>query len=155
MASLFFGSISGSSAADTASVGAMMIPMMEKDGYDRPYHSYPIREDSKHLRTDPAFSYGFQKAEMERYLQAEIAKDQPGAAITILRPSFTFGDGTTNFGILRQNRNVVRRIREGKPVVMTGEGSIPWSFTFAPDLANAFLLSCGNPSAKSSRVRSS
>lgn len=34
VASLFFGSISGSSAADTASVGAMMIPLMEKDGYD-------------------------------------------------------------------------------------------------------------------------
>lgn len=34
VASLFFGSISGSSAADTASVGAMMIPAMENDGYD-------------------------------------------------------------------------------------------------------------------------
>lgn len=34
VASLFFGSISGSSAADTASIGPMMIPMMEKDGYD-------------------------------------------------------------------------------------------------------------------------
>lgn len=34
VASLFFGSISGSSAADTASIGAMMIPMMDKDGYD-------------------------------------------------------------------------------------------------------------------------
>ena len=37
VASVFFGSISGSSAADTASVGAMMIPMMEKDGYSRDY----------------------------------------------------------------------------------------------------------------------
>ena len=34
VASLFFGSISGSSAADTATIGPMMIPMMEKDGYD-------------------------------------------------------------------------------------------------------------------------
>ena len=34
VASLFFGSISGSSAADTATIGSMMIPMMEKDGYD-------------------------------------------------------------------------------------------------------------------------
>ncbi|MEA5011869.1 MAG: TRAP transporter large permease [Angelakisella sp.] len=37
VASVFFGSISGSSAADTASVGAMMIPLMEKDGYDRDF----------------------------------------------------------------------------------------------------------------------
>lgn len=34
VASIFFGAISGSSAADTASVGAMMIPLMEEDGYD-------------------------------------------------------------------------------------------------------------------------
>ncbi len=37
VASLFFGSIQGSSAADTASVGAMMVPAMEKDGYDRDF----------------------------------------------------------------------------------------------------------------------
>lgn len=37
VASLFFGSISGSSAADTASVGAMMVPAMEKDGYPRDF----------------------------------------------------------------------------------------------------------------------
>ena len=34
VASLFFGAIQGSAAADTASIGAMMIPMMSKDGYD-------------------------------------------------------------------------------------------------------------------------
>lgn len=34
VASILFGSISGSSAADTASVGAMLIPLMEKEGYD-------------------------------------------------------------------------------------------------------------------------
>lgn len=34
MASMFFGGISGSAAADTASIGAILIPMMEKDGYD-------------------------------------------------------------------------------------------------------------------------
>lgn len=34
MASMFFGGISGSAAADTSAIGSMMIPMMEKDGYD-------------------------------------------------------------------------------------------------------------------------
>ncbi len=34
VASLFFGGISGSSAADTASLGTILIPMMEKQGYD-------------------------------------------------------------------------------------------------------------------------
>ena len=110
--------------------------------YDRPYHSFPIREECETLRTDPAFGYGFQKAEMERYLQSQMGRSD--TAITILRPSLTFGAGAANFGILRQNRNVARRIQAGKPVVMTGEGVIPWTFTFVQDLASAFLLSCGN-----------
>jgi len=34
LASMFFGGISGSSTADVSSIGAILIPMMEKDGYD-------------------------------------------------------------------------------------------------------------------------
>lgn len=34
VASMFFGGISGSSAADTASIGAVLIPIMKKNGYD-------------------------------------------------------------------------------------------------------------------------
>ena len=37
LASTFFGGISGSAAADTASLGAILIPMMEKEGYDREF----------------------------------------------------------------------------------------------------------------------
>ena len=110
--------------------------------YDRPYHSYPIVEEAEQMRTDPAFAYGYNKACLDSYLQSQMGKTK--AAITVIRPSLTFGEGAANFGILRQNRNVGRRIREGKPVVMTGEGVIPWIFTFAEDLANAFVLACGN-----------
>lgn len=34
LASMFFGGISGSSVADTSSIGAVLIPMMKKQGYD-------------------------------------------------------------------------------------------------------------------------
>lgn len=37
IASMFFGGISGSSAADVSSIGAMLIPAMEKEGYDKDY----------------------------------------------------------------------------------------------------------------------
>lgn len=37
VASMFFGGISGSAAADTASLGAILIPMMEKEGYDKDF----------------------------------------------------------------------------------------------------------------------
>ena len=34
VSSMFFGGISGSSTADTASIGSIMIPAMKKEGYD-------------------------------------------------------------------------------------------------------------------------
>lgn len=37
VASVFFGGISGSSSADCASIGPILIPMMEEDGYDRDF----------------------------------------------------------------------------------------------------------------------
>lgn len=37
LASMFFGGISGSAVADTSSVGAILIPMMKKNGYDTDY----------------------------------------------------------------------------------------------------------------------
>ncbi|MDH4061276.1 MAG: TRAP transporter large permease subunit, partial [Aquincola sp.] len=37
MASTFFGAISGSSVADTASIGSVLIPEMEKRGYPREF----------------------------------------------------------------------------------------------------------------------
>lgn len=37
VASMFFGGISGSSVADTSSIGSILIPMMEEKGYDRDF----------------------------------------------------------------------------------------------------------------------
>ncbi len=37
LASMFFGGISGSAVADVSSIGAMMIPMMEKSGYEKDF----------------------------------------------------------------------------------------------------------------------
>ena len=37
LASMFFGGVSGSAVADVSTVGSMLIPMMEKKGYDKDY----------------------------------------------------------------------------------------------------------------------
>lgn len=112
--------------------------------YQRPYRSMPVREDDELLCHDPAttFPRAYAKADMERTLRTRIAEGLP---ITIIRPSFTLGEGSSAFGILRQNYGVVDRIRKGKPVVMSGDGNNPWSYTFAPDLALAFAGAVGNP----------
>src|SRR5690625_2356585 len=44
LASTFFGGISGSAVADASSIGAVMIPMMKKQGYDTEY-SVSVRSE--------------------------------------------------------------------------------------------------------------
>lgn len=105
--------------------------------YRRPMRSLPAREEDQLWFDDPAFPYGLEKARMEQYLlQAHGERQLP---VTVIRPSLTYGEGAANLGVLRQNVNLVRRIRAGKPLVMFGDGQNPWSFTFAPDLAKGFV----------------
>lgn len=103
--------------------------------YKRPYVMQPVREDNPLMDVN-VFDYGFQKAEMERYLQSEIARGLP---ITIIRPSQTYGIGTPNVGCLRNNYGLLARMKEKKPILVNGDGRNPWVWTFAPDLAKAFV----------------
>ncbi len=113
--------------------------------YKRPYKSCPVREDAESLHDDPVYPYGFHKADMERWLWDVIAKDR--LPITLIRPTLTYGAGAANIGVLRQNYGLVDRIRRGKPLVMFGDGSTPWQFTFVEDLAKAYDGVLGNPKA--------
>jgi nucleoside-diphosphate-sugar epimerase len=110
--------------------------------YKRPFRTTPVREDDELLFDDPGFPYAYEKAQMELYLNGLSQEDGP--AVTIIRPSLTYGIGAANLGVLRQNYNIVHRIRNGLPLVMFGDGKLPWSFTFAPDLAKAFVGAVGN-----------
>lgn len=105
--------------------------------YKRPYRTAPVVEEAEELWDDPTFGYAYHKAEMERYL-AKVVKAEK-LPITIIRPSLTYGPGAANIGVLRQNYGIIDRIKKGKPLVMFGDGTTPWSWTFAPDLAKAYV----------------
>lgn len=111
--------------------------------YKRPYVSVPTVETAEKLWDDPQFGYAYHKAQLELCLQQAIREQQ--LPVTILRPSLTYGPGAANVGILRQNYGILDRIRKGKPLVMFGDGTTPWCWTFAPDLARAFVAAAGNP----------
>jgi len=123
--------------------GAQIVICSSVAAYQRPYKSVPTVESEESLFADPVFSYAFDKAEVERYLNREIDNHQ--LPVTIIRPSLTFGPGAANMGVLRQNYGIIDRIRRGRPLVMFGDGSTPFSFTFTPDLAKAFVGVLGNP----------
>jgi nucleoside-diphosphate-sugar epimerase len=110
--------------------------------YHRPYRSIPCTEESEILTKSNEFPYGFLKAGMERYLRKVMEEGK--IAVTIIRPSLTFGVGSANLGVLRQNYGIVDRIKKGKPLISFGDGKAPWTFTFTPDLALGFAGVLGN-----------
>ncbi len=125
--------------------GAQIVVCSSVAAYKRPYKSIPTVESAEELFEDPIFGYAFDKAEVERYLNTMI-RDR-NLPITMIRPSLTFGPGAANMGVLRQNYGIIDRIRKGKPLVMFGDGSTPFSFTFTPDLAKAFVGVLGKAKA--------
>ena len=110
--------------------------------YKRPYRSVPTVEAMETMWDDPVFPYAFNKAEMEKPLWKSIKQDK--LPITIIRPSLTYGPGAVNIGVLRQIYGIVDRIRRGKPLVMFGDGSTSWTWTFVPDLAKGYVAIAGN-----------
>lgn len=109
--------------------------------YQQPYGLLPLKEKDAVLRTDRQFAYGFQKAEMERFLTACVSHSH----LTVLRPSLTYGVEGHNVGVLRQNANLAVRIKSGKPLLLFGDGLNPCHFTFVGDMARAFVLTLFNP----------
>ncbi len=110
----------------------------------RPFRRMPpIREEEVEYVDDPANGYGYNKGRMERYLIERFSE----APITIVRPSLTFGRGGNNIGIFRQNFGLVKRMRDGKRVVLFGDGESPMNFTFTPDIARGYAAILGNRKA--------
>ena len=125
--------------------GAQIVVCSSVAAYKRPYTTVPTVESAESLFDDPVFSYAFDKAQVERYLNTVFKDEQ--LPITIIRPSLTYGPGAANIGVLRQNYGIIDRIRKGKPLIMFGDGSTSWSFTFTPDLAKAFVGVLGKEKA--------
>lgn len=115
--------------------------------YRKPFAAYPVREAETGRWNDPVYPYAYNKARMETWLFDKMR--ETAAPITIIRPSLTYGEGCANIGVLRQNANIVRRIRQGKPLLLYDDGKTVFTFTFAPDLARGYLACCLNPAAYS------
>jgi nucleoside-diphosphate-sugar epimerase len=102
--------------------------------YKRPMKKFPASEDLELISKKEESAYGYHKGKMEAFLKTRMNE----FPITIMRPSLTFGIGCRNVGIMRNNYGIVTRLRRHKPIVVFGDGTNPWAWTFAPDLAKAF-----------------
>ncbi len=113
--------------------------------YQKPLRYYRITESTPLDNTFWDYSQHKQKA--EELLRAQAASY--GIGYTIVRPSHTYGIERIPVGVYGHNGSysVIKRIREGRPVIMHGDGESLWTFTFNEDFAVGFVGLFGHPQA--------
>jgi nucleoside-diphosphate-sugar epimerase len=105
--------------------------------YARPVPQLPVTESSPVAQ--PRFAYGREKIECEELLTAAFRRD--GFPLTIVRPFHTYDETALPFPI---GWTTIARMREGKPVVVHGDGTSLWTLMHTSDFARAFVPLLGN-----------
>lgn len=113
--------------------------------YQKPIAALPIVESTP-LR-NPFWQYSRDKIACEDLLVA--AYREGGFPVTIVRPSHTYDGGNMPFP---GGWTAFQRMRDGKPIVVHGDGTSWWTLTHSRDFARAFVGLFGNPHALGSPV---
>jgi nucleoside-diphosphate-sugar epimerase len=106
--------------------------------YHRPIAQLPIVESTP--RRNNAWPYPKDKIACEELLERSYREQDFPA--TIVRPCHTY-DGRTL--PMHGGWTVVERMRQGKPVVVHGDGTSLWALTHHRDFARGFVPLLGNP----------
>ncbi len=108
--------------------------------YQTPPARQPVLESTP-LR-NPFWSYSRDKIACEEVLVAAYRDD--GFPATIVRPSHTYDKTLVPFD---GGWTVLGRMRQGKPVVVHGDGTSLWTLTHHRDFAQGFVPLLGHPRA--------
>ncbi|MBE5967540.1 MAG: SDR family oxidoreductase [Lachnospiraceae bacterium] len=113
--------------------------------YQKPLSS-PFITESTPLY-NPYWEYSRKKIACEEYLMKEYREND--FPITIVRPSHTYGDFSVPIAVHGKNGSfsVIDRIRNGRKVIVHGDGSSLWTLTHNTDFAKAFVGLMGNSHA--------
>lgn len=111
--------------------------------YDKQRARLPITEDAP--LANPFWEYARLKIACEEGVLR--ARRERGLAVTIVRPSYTYGPTWIPSGFGGQDYTVVDRMRRGLPVVCHGDGTALWVMTHASDFATGLVGLLGNPGA--------
>ena len=113
------------------------------DVYHRPVESNPVSEGAP--QHPPVSEYGEQKAQCEDVFMD--AHEQGAFATTVIRPWHTYGEGGTINHTFGGGTYYIDRIREGKPIVVHGDGTSVWGPCHRDDVAQAFVAALGTQGA--------
>ena len=119
--------------------------------YEKPPASPFINE--KTPLVNPFWQYSRDKAACEDYLMDRYNND--GFPVTIIRPSHTYSHRSLPLALHGKNGSwqLIKRIQQGKPVLIHGDGTSLWTFTHSRDFAKAFVGIMNNPAALGEAVQ--
>ena len=110
--------------------------------YQKPLSDYKITESTP--LANPYWEYSRNKIACEEYLMKQYR--EAGFPITIIRPSHTYDERNVPVGAHgdKGSWQVLKRMMEGKPVIIQGDGTSLWTITHNSDFAKAFIGLMGN-----------
>jgi nucleoside-diphosphate-sugar epimerase len=113
--------------------------------YNKPAASHVITEGT--ALANPYWEYSRNKIACEDLLMKEYR--EKGFPVTIIRPSHTYCERAVPLSVhgLKGSWQVLKRMLEGKPVLIHGDGSSLWTLTWNEDFAKGFIGLLGNPKA--------
>ncbi len=96
---------------------------------------------------NPYWEYSRNKIACEEFLMKKYREE--GFPVTIIRPSHTFSEKAVPMGVHGEKGSfqVLKRMLEGKQVIVHGDGTSLWTMTFNEDFAKGFVGLMGNPKA--------
>ena len=113
--------------------------------YNKPAASHVITEGTS--LANPHWQYSRNKIACEELLMKEYCDN--GFPVTIVRPSHTYCERSVPVSIHgpKGSWQVLRRMLDGKRVLVQGDGSSLWTMTWNEDFARGFIGLLGNPKA--------
>ena len=113
--------------------------------YNKPAASHVITEGT--ALANPYWEYSRNKIACEDILMKAYREE--GFPVTIIRPSHTYCERAVPLSVhgLKGSWQVLKRMLEGKPVLVHGDGSSLWTVTWNEDFARGFIGLLGNPKA--------
>lgn len=110
--------------------------------YQKPLSDYLITESTP--LANPHWAYSRKKIACEELLMRMYREN--GFPVTIVRPSHTYDERSLPLAVKgsRGAWQVIRRMQEGKPVLIHGDGTSLWTITHNSDFAKGFAGLMGN-----------
>ncbi|MCQ2578873.1 MAG: SDR family oxidoreductase [Treponema sp.] len=113
--------------------------------YQKPLSSPYITEGTP--LANPYWEYSRNKIACEEFLMEKYRNE--GFPVTIIRPSHTYDERSVPLGVHgnKGSWQVIKRMMDGKPVIIHGDGTSLWTMTHNSDFAKGFTGLMNNPHA--------